>query len=205
MKKLKQLLNTAQWGDTFDLILLSAAGNDIVGPEIVGKGYVKNKRDFPNLYGRELLTDGFYNAVSEVVKGYSRFLNMRDSTSLNKSTPVITHVYSYLTPREVGTHIGRLKFTKGWIKRHLKHQGITNAEEQYEIACEMLDAFFRRISAIQSNHENFLVVDTRTVLSKDGSPDMSLWFDEIHPNKKGFKLLAEHIRDAAEHRGLWKI
>jgi len=205
MKRLKRLLSTSQWGDTFDLIFLSAAGNDIVGPEIISHGYIKNKRDFPNLLGKELIADNFYNAMAGVVNGYSRFLKMRDTSSLNENTPVITHVYSYLTPREVGTHIGNIDFNKGWVKKHLKHQGIQDEEEQYEILVEMLDAFYRRVVKLEATFKNFMVVDTRKLLLKNGRPDISLWFDEIHPNIKGFKKITNHIRKAAQQRGLWNL
>lgn len=205
MKRLKRLLNSTQWGDTFDLILLSAAGNDIVGPEIRDHGYVLNKRDYPGLYGKELMTKHFYSAMSEVVKGYERFLKMRNRTSLNEQTPVITHVYSYLIPREIGTHIGPLMFNKGWIKVHLKHQGISDSDEQYEIIVEMLDAFYRRMKRIEDNYNNFLVVDTRKVLMKHGMPDLDLWYDEIHPNGKGFKKVARYIRKAAQDASLWRL
>lgn len=206
MKKLKKLLNTEQWGDTFDLILLSAAGNDIVGPEIITKGYVKNKRDFPNLYGRELLTDSYYNTVGSVSNGYDRFLHMRDNSVLNESTPVITHVYSYLTPREVGTHIGDIMFNKGWIKRHLKHQGIKDKDEQSDIVIEMLDSLYRHLVMVEKKYNNFLVVDTRNVLSKNGVPDVERWwYDEIHPNSEGFKKVTNHIRKKAIDSGLWNL
>lgn len=205
MKLLKRLLNSPQWGDTFDLIFLSAAGNDIVGPEIVSHGYVKNKRDSPNLFGKELITDNFYNAMSGVVNGYSRFLKMRDTSSLNEKTPVITHVYSYLTPREVGTHIGSIDFNKGWVKLHLKHQGIKDEDEQYDILQEMLDAFYRRVVKLEKIFNNFLVVDTRQLLLKNSQPDLNLWFDEIHPNIKGFKKITRHIRKVAQARGLWHL
>jgi hypothetical protein len=205
MKRLKGLLNTEQWGDTFDLIFLSAAGNDIVGPEIVSHGYVKNKRDFPNLFGKELITDNFYNSMSDVVSGYTRFLKMRDRSSLNEATPVITHVYSYLTPREVGTHMGPINFNKGWIKKHLKHQGIKDGEEQYDIIIEMLDAFFRRVVKLENKFNNFLVVDTRKLLLKDGHPNTDLWFDEIHPTVKGFKKVTKYIRKVALDKGMWNL
>ena len=204
MKRLKRLLATEQWGEDFDLIFLSAAGNDIVGPEIVECGYVRNKRDFPDLSGKELLTTSFYSMLSGVIKGYERFLNMRN-TSLNKDTPVITHVYSYLQPREVGTHVGPVMFNKGWIKVHLKHQGIKEEDEQYEIIQEMLDAFYRRLKKLESSYSNFLVVDTRKLLLKQGIPDLSYWFDEIHPNTRGFKKIAKHIRKEAIDAGLWSL
>ena len=205
MQRLKRLLKSEQWGEDFDLIFLSAAGNDIVGPEIIEKGYVRNKRDFPGLFGKELLTTNFYSMLTDVVKGYTRFLNLRNDTDLNKDTPVVTHVYSYLQPREVGTHIGPIEFNKGWIKVHLKHQGIKDEDEQYEIVQEMLDGFYRRLKKLEASHTNFLVVDTRKVLLKQGTPDLNSWFDEIHPNTRGFKKIAKHIRKEAISAGLWSL
>lgn len=205
MKRLKRLLNLQQWGETFDLIFLSAAGNDIVGPEIVEYGYVKNKRDRPNLYGKELITDNFYNAMSTVESGYRRFLKMRDNSMLNVTTPVITHVYSYLTPREVGTQIGPVMFNKGWVKRHLKHQGVVDSDEQFEIIVEMLDSFHRRVVKLENEFDNFLVVDTRNKLQKNGRPNLNLWADEIHPTSSGFKNITKYIRKVAQQRNMWNI
>ena len=205
MRRLKRLLIMEQWGEDFDLIFLSAAGNDIVGPEIVEYGYVLNKRDFPELIGKELLTTSFYTMLSDVVKGYARFLDMRNNAILNKGTQVITHVYSYLQPREIGTHIGPAIFNKGWIKIYLKHQGIKDEDEQYDIVQEMLDAFYRRLKKLESSYPKFLVVDTRKVLLKKGIPDLTYWFDEIHPNTRGFKKLAKHIRKEAMNVGLWLL
>jgi len=205
MKQLKRLLNTEQWGNTFDLILLSAAGNDIVGPEIVEKMYVKNKRDHPNAQGRELLTDNYYDTVADIVSGYDRFLKMRDNSALNPTTPVITHVYSYLKPREVGITVGKKTFTKGWVKIHLKRQGVKDEDEQIDIIAGMLDALYKRLVKLQDKYDKFLVVDTRKVLSKNGMPDMTLWQDEIHPNTKGFKKTTNFIRKEATAAGMWAI
>jgi hypothetical protein len=205
MRRLKRLLNTTQWGEDFDLIFLSAAGNDIVGPEIIEKGYVRNKRDFSALIGRELLTPGFYAMLSKVAKGYERFLTLRNNTTLNENTPVITHVYSYLQPREVGAHIGPIIFNKGWIKTHLKNQGIKDDDEQYDIVIEMLDAYYRRLKILEDQYDRFLVVDTRKLLLKQAKPNLDYWYDEIHPNSRGFKKIAKHIRKKAQAAGMWSI
>lgn len=205
MKQLKRLLQTQQWGDKFDLIFISAAGNDLVGKDIIDNGYVKNKRDFPYLYGKELLTPSYYREISDVVAGYERFLKLRNSSALNEKTPVVTHVYSYLQPRDVGTHIGRIELGDGWVKRHLKRQGVTDPDEQYDIMVEMMDALYRRLSKIEPAYENFLVVDTRKVLLKNGAPNVGWWYDEIHPTSQGFKKVAKHIRATAQAAGLWRI
>jgi hypothetical protein len=205
MKRLKRLLNTSQWGDTFDLIFISAAGNDLVGRDIIDNGFVKNKRDFPYLYGRELLTPNYYREISDVAKGYERFLNLRNTSALNEETPIITHTYSYLQPREVGTHIGPMEFGNGWVKKHFKHQGVADPDEQYDIISGMLDALYRRLAMIESSYANFLVVDTRKVLLKNGVPNLAWWYDEIHPNSQGFKRVAKYIRSTAQSAGLWNL
>lgn len=198
MKLLKETLNTERWGFKFDLIFLSAAGNDIIGPEIISKGYVKNKREHPYLYGRELICDHFYLMLSNIAKGYSRFLKMRDSSELNSSTPVLTHSYSYLQPRNVGTHIGPIKISGGWVKRHLSHLGIKDNDEQGEIINTMLDAFHDRVKEVEACSKNFVVLDLRRLLLKNGRPDVSLWHDEIHPNAKGFKKIGRYINKHLE-------
>ena len=203
MKRLNRLLSTEQWGAQFDLILLSAAGNDIVGPEIWKKGYVLNKRDCPSRYGKDLITDIFYRAMDDIAAGYRHFLQVKEQSARNRHAPVLTHTYSYLKPREVGTRIGPVMSGKGWVKIHLKHQGIKDKHEQYAIVVEMLDAFHRSIKPLEAEFSSFLVVDTREVLLKQGKPNLSLWRDEIHPNSKGFRKLAKHIRRVARQEGLW--
>ena len=204
MKTLTQLLSTTQWGDEFDLIFLSAAGNDLIGQKIVSRGFVENKKDSPFLYGKELLTDNFYEQISKVVDGYNRFLKMRDKSTTNNTTPVITHCYSYLTPRKKGVKIfGHTLGRPGWIRRHLEHQNVRNEDEQYEILCEMFDAFYSRMKRIEGNFDNFIISDTRKALLKDGVPNLELFHDEIHPKKVGYKKVINKIKKDSLARGLW--
>lgn len=202
-KRLRRLLDTLRFGYNFDLIFLSAAGNDIVGPEIQQEGFVHDKREFPNLIGRELLTPQFYDTVSQLVQRYDDFLAMRDRSRLNPETPVVTHTYSYLKPRLRGTRLGPWIFGKGWIRFYLEEMNILDEEEQAEIIREMLDAFFRRLTLLESRYRQFVVVDTREVLAPGGRPRVSLWSDEIHPRGRGFQLLARHIRAVARSRNCW--
>ena len=63
----------------------------------------------------------------------------------------------------------------------------------------------RRLKKLESSYPKFLVVDTRKVLLKKSIPDLTYWFDEIHPNTLGFKKLAKHIRKEAMNTGLWLL
>jgi hypothetical protein len=203
LRTLRRLLHSRRYGYNFDLIFLSAAGNDIVGPEIRTHGFVYDKREYPNLIGRELLTPRFYDTVSGIARGYVHFLKLRDSSDLNPRTPVVTHVYSYLRPRKVGTRLGPLMFGKGWIQVHLEHMHIREPAEQLDIIQGMVDALYKRLQPLEDRFSNFVVVDTRTVLSCNGRPRTAWWKDEIHPRSKGFERLARHIRRVARARGCW--
>lgn len=203
-KKIQRLISSEAWGEKFDLIFISAAGNDIIGEELWKNGYILNKKDYPNKYGEELITHNFYQRVNEIVEGYDRFLIYKNTTR-NISTPVITHSYCYLKPRKVGTHIGKIEFNQGWVCIHLEHQNITDSVEQYLILRKMLDYFFNEIKKLESRHNSFIIVDIRELLFSNGEPDTSFWYDEIHPNSEGFKIIADHIKKEVKLQGLWTL
>ncbi len=202
-RTLRRLLHTRRYGYNFDLIFLSLGGNDIIGPEIHTHGFVRDKREYPNLLGRELLTPRFYDTVSGIARGYVDFLKLRDRSDLNPYTPVVTHVYSYLRPRKVGTRLGPLMFGKGWIRVYLERLHIRQAAEQLDIMQGMVDALYKRLQPLEERFDNFVVVDTRSVLSCNGRPKTAWWKDEIHPRSRGFARLARYIRRIARARGCW--
>jgi len=204
MKKLKKILKSTQFGEKFDLIFISAAGNDIIGPEIREIPLINNKRDFPGAYGRDLMNLSFFNKMHKVINGYRRFLALLGNT-VNRTTPVITHTYAYLEPRKVGTHFFGIMFNRGWIAQHLEHQGVRDRDEQYEIVQEIFDRYHQHISARQANFSQFLVVDTRRTLLKQGVPNTAWFYDEIHPTSAGFKKVFNKIRKEAINAGKWTL
>ena len=100
-----------------------------------------------------------------------------------------------------------MRFGKGRVNVHLKKLGIHDEEEQYANIEEMLDAFYRAITdaAVLKADPNSLMVDTRRVLLENDLPARKLWKDEIHPRKKGFRMIAEHIREDAKAKDLWRL
>lgn len=197
---MEELLSDAQFGVPFDMIFLSAAGNDIIGPEI--RYYVDHIDDHPpGTPHAQLINEGFHVVVRQIARDYKMFLNMRDASGLNSNTPVVTHVYSYLQPRPKGTHVFGHQFNDGWISIYLKDKGVTDPDDQLSVAKRMLELHRDSVSTVSAN--NFLVVDTLKVLSSGGKPDTSLFFDEIHPNRKGFEKVGKFIRKKAKDAGLW--
>lgn len=198
-KRLKELISDSRLSHKWDMIFLSAAGNDIVGPEV--RYYVDDKKENSNKYGRQLLNAAFYKVIDQIKKDYEMFLSMRDQSQNNSTTPVITHVYSYLAPRPVGTHFFKWMFDEGWISIYLDDKGIIDQAEKNDIAVGMLDAFYDALSSINANY--FLVVDTRTILSNNGRPDIDQFYDEIHPKSDGFKKVAKTIIYEAKAKNYW--
>ena len=200
LKKMDSLLVNRRFGYKFDMIFLSAAGNDIVGPEILE--YVDEHLTGGHT-GADLINNKFDAIIRRLTTNYKNLLRIRAKSSINKNTPVVCHCYGYLKPRKVGTKAFGAMFGKGWVKQYLDQKNIPEADQQ-AIVVAMMDRFYNAISPLAEDFDNFLMVDTRRVLTKrNGKPDLPLWHDEIHPTGKGFRKVAKAIKKAAAAKGLW--
>ena len=194
------LLDSPQFGYKFDMIFLSAAGNDIIGPEV--RYFVDDKVEDDGRYGEQYLNAFFDCVVDYLKRDFERFIELRNTTQLNSTTPIITHSYSRLMTRQKGTEAFGVKFNKGWLDVYLRDKGFTDQGEKNQIAAGMLGRFRSALEQIQA--ENFLVVDTLdTLLGAGNEPDVGLFHDEIHPNDAGFERLARTIMQAAREAGYW--
>ncbi len=199
IKKLDQLIYNKRFGYKFDLLFVSAAGNDIVGEEI--QGFVdKYKTD--GRTGADLINGNFDGMIKELVKNYENLIKLRDKSKINKKTPIVCHCYSYLKPRKVGTKLFGAMFGKGWVKQHLDKLDIPQSDQQI-IITTMLDRFYNAIYGLENKYDNFLVVDSRKAILKNGKPNVSMFHDEIHPKGKGFKKVAKLIRRESKKHGMW--
>lgn len=203
-KELSGLIVNEQFGYKWDFIFLSAAGNDIVGKDLEKEGMLLDKKEHPDLQGRQLIGDAFRRTINNVAGDYQNLINFRNNSEANSDTPIITHAYSYLIPRMVGTKVFGAMLGKGWVQRYLKPKGIEDPEEQKDVVRGMLDTFFEAMDKLQRKNPNFLVVDTRLTLSlTETQPKLAWWHDEIHPNYTGFKKVAETIRDKMREADFW--
>lgn len=198
-KRFDQAVYNERFGEKWDLIFISAGGNDIVGPEIA---------EFVNDYveggpsGADLINREFDRTLKSIVKAYKTMLEIRRRSRVNKQTPIALHVYGYLEPRKVGTKVLGALLGKGWVKRYLDPKGIPQ-EDQREIIAAMLTRFRDALMKLAENHENVYVIDTLKVLYKSGQPDLDLWHDEIHPTGEGFRKIAMKIKRDLSQQGSW--
>lgn len=200
MKQIGQLITTKTYGYEFDMIFISAAGNDIVGEELL---------DYVDTYRRghddpvTLLNEGFDKSVDTAVQGYENLIKLRDKAGPNKHTPIVTQTYCYLKPRRVGTKFFGKQFGQGWIKQYLDQKKVP-AAHQYEIVVEMLSRFHDRLAQLQDKYDRFHVVDTRTaLLSSNGKPYTRWFYDEIHPTNTGFQKVANVIKKQLKKDDAW--
>ena len=199
IKRLGQLIHDKRFGYQFDMLFVSAAGNDIVGEEIVE---FVDKYQTDGRTGADLINSKYSATLNEIVRNYENLIKLRNSSKINNKTPIICHCYSYLKPRKVGTKLFGAMFGKGWVKQHLDKLDIPQADQQLIINA-MLDKFYSAIKELENKYENFLVIDTRKALLKNNKPNVSIFHDEIHPKGKGFKKVAKLIRSESKKNGMW--
>ena len=199
-ESLVTLLDDPQFGYKFDMIFLSAAGNDIIGPEV--RYFVEDKVAEDERYGEQYLSPFFDCVVDYLKRDYEQFIELRNNSRLNGATPIITHSYSRLKTRQKGTEAFGIKFNKGWLDVYLHDKGFTDQDEKNQIAAGMLSRFRRALGQIEA--DNFLVVNTLDVLlDEHNQPDERLFHDEIHPNDDGFEKVAKVIMQVAREAGFW--
>ena len=184
----------------FDLILLSAGGNDFVGPFLA--------RTFAGLGGldadaafQRVLGSGQYQRVREA---YALFLQA--AIAARPRVPVLAHTYDYprligragpLTLGNIGVAAALKKSVGPWIGPHLgaiaQADPARTAAERSRFVRLLIDGVelhvLRALKADPRFAATFDYVDLRGVLADDGD-----WFDEMHPTEAGFHDLAVRFR-----------
>ncbi len=187
----------ADWYDgfEFDLVLLSAGGNDYVDGFLRDTFRGARRMSVAEAYQRVLAT-GRHAQVRDAYRALiTRFKAIRPQT------PILAHTYDY--PRRMGQaaqftlgNIGAAallkKGTGPWIGNRIAHV-LPDAADQRRFARLLIDGFVEQVLAPLRDAPDtgrvFDFVDLRGTLTRDNQ-----WFDEMHPTGDGFALLAERFR-----------
>lgn len=161
----------------FDLLLLSAGGNDLLG-NLLDSYIVKNPLG-PSEPSDWIDTDVLDALLEQVKHWYSLLIEVRDEES--PETHILLHTYDY--PQKIGSR----RITGGpWIAPVLDQApGLKgNLGLQKKVMKEVVDRLYQYVlSALVSNTVS--LVDLRGTLATRGP-----WFDEIHPDANGYEELA---------------
>lgn len=98
--------------------------------------------------------------------------------SVDSRLPILIHSYAYAIPRN---HI--------WLGHPLRALGIVEPMFQRQIIAALVDRFHEELVALlrQPEFARVHLVDCRDAIGPH-------WFDELHPNNRGFELMADRFR-----------
>jgi lysophospholipase L1-like esterase len=185
---------------TWNMILLSAGGNDLIDALTEKEKYMVNGRVLSILQTQKKPTS-FKSFINEpdlgflkdhIVSCYMKFNEFKQK-SRNIHTPVLLHTYDYPTPNKAPAEC--LGFNAGpWLFTALNAKYI-DQKYWYEIS----DFLFYELSQLLESLisiNGFHVVNTCNIINraeKDQESSSKDWLNEIHPNAKGLIKLGKKI------------
>ena len=162
--------------------LLSGGGNDLLGEAFAG--LIRNTPDTGKTGPDRYLTDAFAVTLDAVCERYKRILRL-----VHLGYPqvrVLVHGYDYVIPSGADAS---LPGSASWMGKTLTDRGITDSAERESITRHIIDAFNDQLRQVADAYPNVTHLDLRgTVRRTDRLADY--WYDEIHPNDKGFLSLS---------------
>lgn len=179
----------------FDLLLLSAGGNDLVDSFLQGLFNGAKPMTVDDAVNRVLNT----GRLEKIGEAYRRVVTV--AVEARPGLKVVGHTYDYprlmgeparLTVEQIGL-IALFKRSVGdWIGRHIR-VALPEPMNQQAFARVLIDHFHDvALKPVQDAFpDHFRIVNLRGVLTEDAQ-----WNDEMHPSREGFERLSGHYRDA---------
>jgi len=190
LKKLSSRLKAFE----FDILLLSAGGNDFVDTFL--RDTFRNAKPMtPEAALQKVIDSGRYN---DVLRAYRRILNA--AFKVRPKLHVITHTYDYprlmgqkaeLTVEQLGLIVIFKRSVGDWIAKHVR-KALPTEDEQRAFARLMMDQYSTSVLAAlkQTYGDALTIVEYRGRLTNDSD-----WNDEMHPTEASFKRLAVKLRE----------
>lgn len=182
----------------WNAILLSGGGNDLIDKahtlimDKLERGNTPMNK--PEDYCKVSEVDHFIHNIGHHFK---RLANMRGSHKI----PIVVHTYDYPTPRNSPARF--LGFKLGpWL-----YKALTSAEVPKKEWVGISDYLFNRLAdkimSLPNQIPDFYAIDTRNTLKRakvNTKGDSGDWLNEIHPNKKGYKKIANKIEQTLKDK-----
>ena len=179
----------------FDVLLLSAGGNDFVADFL--RDTFRNARPMtPEAALQKVIASKRYD---DVLRAYRRVLDA--AFKAQPKLQVITHTYDYprlmgqageLTVEQLGL-VALFKRSVGdWIAKYVR-KALPTEDEQRDFARLMMDQYSTSVLAElkKSYGDALTIVEFRGKLTNDSD-----WNDEMHPTEAAFRRLAVDLRAA---------
>ncbi|MCY7349209.1 MAG: caspase family protein [Cytophagaceae bacterium] len=157
--------------------LLSGGGNDILGEQF--QTYLRDQPDPSLPFPQRYLNDKLLPALDGLQETHRRIF--RQVRLGYPEVKILVHGYDYIIP------VDTVAFPKksSWLGRYMIARGIADQGEREAIIRYILDEFNQRLQAVSAEFEQVSYIDLRGTVRR--TPRLEdYWFDEIHPNDKGF-------------------
>jgi lysophospholipase L1-like esterase len=199
-------------GERWDAILLSAGGNDLIDAasvlprDLSGKHIPPERRlllqkeewNSAPQAARYISDDGWQLFSLHLEAQYQALIEFRDAPhSSNQSVPVLVHLYDYPTPRYSPAASFPLHFGP-WLAPAMHACGIPQAD-WIAVSHMLIDKLAALTLSLAKRYPYLHVVDTRGLLNPATPGSIGKnghWINEIHPNREGYRMLAEKIAAA---------
>lgn len=195
------LLAKPRFDYTWDAILLSAGGNDLIAAASTQGGLLKKPAADPMVLENWINRDSLQKFLRYVKANMECIVELRDSPdSANKGIPIFAHTYDYPTARPAparlldGPAISGPWLYDAYVKIGLPHALWVPMTET------LIDALADTLLGM--NLANVHVIDTRGVMARaeEGTTGNSGdWLNEIHANRNGRKKLAHRWQDVLDN------
>lgn len=175
-------------GVTFDAILFSGGGNDLVGPNLLP--LINSYAD--GMTAKDCIKEHRLGTrLDQIASAYQELTWLRDDHE--KDAWIFTHGYDLAKPSGRGARL-IVEVAGGWVKERLDSKGIPETLHS-DIVKLLLEQFDKKIKTVMATSPKCVHVATQGTLTKDEH-----WGDELHPSENGFKLLAEKFANALREK-----
>lgn len=176
-------------GQTYDVVLISGGGNDVLGDHI--DEMVRDKQDHPDKHGRKLIIQSKFDGILQDIASHIEQVRSTVDRHLGSDRPIFMHGYSYAqsSGREFELFGGLIAFGPRIQDQLADDRHIGERGEQQDIVNALVDGYNALLDRLQQTIPNFIHIDARPLLGPDD------WDDEIHPNAPARRRLARHFRE----------
>ena len=181
----KRFRDGPQRGKTWDVLLFSGGGNDIVGDPMV---LFLTRGAYDPLHPEGVLNDRFSEVLNLVIEGYKDLIALRDH--LSPGTLIMSHGYDYAWASGKGAC-----WTGPWLQPSLDYAQVPRGLDQHKVVIAMLDRFESELHKLSAASNNFVVVPTHQTLLAEAD-----WANELHPKDPGFHAIARKFKTVLEQR-----
>jgi hypothetical protein len=184
--------------------LFSAAGNDVIGEDLLGqpvlKGLVRPYR--PGATAADLInTVRLTTTMDFIGAAYSQVVATVRADTDFAALPILIHGYDYAIPGGLPGDTRQPLWAEQdkWLGSVMRDKGIVNKDLRSAIIRFLIDELYRVLDEVagDSTKSHVYVVDVRTSL-----PQISDWADEIHPTDNGFGRVAGKFAAVLQELGI---